>query len=128
MSIGTRLKSLRKGMGLTQQKLADAVGVSRIYIQSLESGRRNPSMKLLGRLAETLQASITDIVDDFTSRMPRMQLEDLLMSGQVDVWFRSHRLSNADKIKVERVIRAVLDDWNENDRPRRPYNKRSDQC
>lgn len=126
MSIGTRLKALRKGMGLTQQKLAEAVGVSRIYIQSLESGRRNPSMKLLNRLAETLQASITDIVDDITSRMPRMQLEDLLMSGQVDVWFRSRKLSDSDKLKVERVIRAVLDDWDENDRPRRPYNRKTD--
>ncbi len=73
MSLGRRLRTLRKNMGFTQQKLADEVGVSRIYIQALESNRRMPSMKLLHRLSDTLQASITDIVDEYPNRSPRMQ-------------------------------------------------------
>lgn len=121
MSMGTRLRSLRKSQGITQQKLADDVGVSRIYIQALESGRRSPSMKLLNRLASRLKASITDIIEDITGRTPRLQLEELLMSGEVDIWFRKRKLSDEDLHRVERVINAVLEDWDEDDlkRPRK---------
>lgn len=116
MSLGRRLRTLRKNMGFTQQTLADTVGVSRIYIQALESNRRMPSMKLLHRLSDALQASITDIVDDFPNKAPRMQLEDLLSSGEVDIWFRKRKLNEDELRRVERVINAVLDDWDVDDR------------
>ncbi|MFA7620415.1 MAG: helix-turn-helix domain-containing protein, partial [Aminobacteriaceae bacterium] len=38
MSLGMRIRTLRKSLGLTQQGLADKTEVSRIYIQALESG------------------------------------------------------------------------------------------
>ncbi|MDD3427268.1 MAG: helix-turn-helix transcriptional regulator, partial [Aminobacterium sp.] len=37
MSLGIRIKTLRKAARLTQQALADKTDVSRIYIQALES-------------------------------------------------------------------------------------------
>jgi transcriptional regulator with XRE-family HTH domain len=112
-------------MGFTQQKLADEVGVSRIYIQALESNRRMPSMKLLRRLSDTLQASITDIVDDYPSRAPRMQLEELLSSGEVDIWFRRRKLNEDELRRVERVINAVLEDWDAEDKKASRGAKRS---
>jgi transcriptional regulator with XRE-family HTH domain len=115
MSLGRRLRTLRKNNSLTQQSLADTVGVSRIYIQALESNRRMPSMKLLHRLAEALQASVTDLVDDLPNRARRMQLEDMLSSGEVDIWYRTKKLSESELKRVERVISAVLEDWDQED-------------
>jgi transcriptional regulator with XRE-family HTH domain len=114
------LKTLRKNASLTQQKLADIVGVSRIYVQALESNRRTPSMKLLYRLADALQASVTDIVDEYPPSGGRMQLEELLSSGEVDVWFRKKKLSDADLRRVERVISAVLEEWDQDAGTRHP--------
>lgn len=116
MSLGRRLRTLRKNIGFTQQKLADEVGVSRIYIQALESNRRMPSMKLLHRLSDTLQVSITDIVDEYPNHSPRMQLEELLSNGEVDIWFRKRKLGDDELRRVERVISAVLEDWDEADK------------
>jgi transcriptional regulator with XRE-family HTH domain len=115
MSLGRRLRTLRKNNSLTQQSLADMVGVSRIYIQALESNRRMPSMKLLHRLAEALQAPVTDIVDDIPNRTGRIQLDDLLTSGEINVWYRAKKLSESDLRRVERVISAVLEDWEQED-------------
>jgi transcriptional regulator with XRE-family HTH domain len=115
MSLGLRLRTLRKNASLTQQKLADNVGVSRIYIQALESNRRVPSIKLLYRLAEALSATVNDIVDEYSSKGGRLQLEELLTSGEVDVWFRKKKLSDSDLRRVERVIDAVLAEWDEED-------------
>jgi transcriptional regulator with XRE-family HTH domain len=132
MSMGLRLRTLRKNISLTQQKLADNVGVSRIYIQALESNRRVPSMKLLRRLSEALGASITDIVDEFPNNTGRMQLEELLSSGEVDIWFRKRKLNDGELKRVERVITAVLEDWESEDcepkaskAPRKPRGVRS---
>ncbi|MDR1966320.1 MAG: helix-turn-helix domain-containing protein [Synergistaceae bacterium] len=115
MSLGLRLRTLRKNASLTQQKLADNVGVSRIYIQALESNRRVPSIKLLYRIADALSAKVNDIVDEYPSKGSRLQLEELLSSGEVDVWFRKKRLSESDLRRVERVIDAVLEEWEDED-------------
>jgi transcriptional regulator with XRE-family HTH domain len=115
MSLGLRLRTLRKNASLTQQKLADNVGVSRIYIQALESNRRVPSIKLLYRLADELQATVNDIVDDYQSKCGRLQLEELLSSGEVDVWFRKKKLTDSELRRVERVIGAVLEEWDAED-------------
>ena len=64
MSLGMRIKTLRKAVKLTQQGLAEKTDVSRIYIQALESNRRMPSMKLLGRLAEALDRYAEDRAAD----------------------------------------------------------------
>ena len=62
MSLGLRIRTLRKALGLTQQGLAERTQVSRIYIQALESNRRTPSMKLLSRLANSLEVEVQDLV------------------------------------------------------------------
>jgi transcriptional regulator with XRE-family HTH domain len=41
-------------LDITQQTLADAVGVSRAYIATIESGRGNPSVDLVARIADRL--------------------------------------------------------------------------
>ena len=46
-----RIEQLRRGQGMTQQQLADSLGVSRQTINSLESGRYNPSILLAHKIA-----------------------------------------------------------------------------
>jgi transcriptional regulator with XRE-family HTH domain len=103
---------------MTQQNLADRVEVSRIYIQALESSRRTPSMKLLGRLSEALGVEVSDMVQEAPGAAGgRMQLEDLLASGEVEVWYRSHRLDPRECRRIERLIRATLEDWDAEEAP-----------
>ena len=49
--------------GLTQQQLADKVGISKPYLSQLESGKRRGSMEVLQRIAQTLDVSLEDLVD-----------------------------------------------------------------
>lgn len=46
-----RIAELRSACGLTQQALADEIGVSRQTVISLEKGRYNPSIQLAHRIA-----------------------------------------------------------------------------
>jgi putative transcriptional regulator len=49
--------------GLTQEELADRVGVTRQTIISIEGGRYNPSVSLALRLAEVFGVAVEDLFD-----------------------------------------------------------------
>jgi putative transcriptional regulator len=52
---------LRDKHGLTQDELAERVGVSRQTIISLERGKYDPSIKLAFKLSQTLDTAIEKI-------------------------------------------------------------------
>ena len=58
------LEELRKQCGIRQEDLAQALGVSRQTVISLEKGKYNPSLALAFKLARYFGLSIEDIFDD----------------------------------------------------------------
>jgi putative transcriptional regulator len=66
----TTIKEWRAKMDLTQEQLADKVGVRRETIVFLEKGKYNPSLRLAHDIAVALNASIDDlfIFDDETKK------------------------------------------------------------
>jgi len=57
----TRIKELRARYDLTQEQLADKVGVTRMTIVFLEKGKYNPSIKLAYKIAVALKTTIDDL-------------------------------------------------------------------
>lgn len=57
----TRIQELRKERRITQNELADAVGVTRQTIISLENGKYNASLILAHKLAQFFNVTIEDI-------------------------------------------------------------------
>lgn len=55
------VKTLRQDRGMTQQALADALGVSRQTVHSIEAGKYDPSLPLAFKLARLLQRSIEQV-------------------------------------------------------------------
>ena len=56
-----RVRELRIGRGLTQEEIAERVGVSRQTIISIEVGRYNPSIVLAYKLARAFDQSIEEV-------------------------------------------------------------------
>ena len=54
MTIGNRIRELRAPAGLTQQDLADRVGVSRQTINAIETSKYSPSLEVAFRIARAL--------------------------------------------------------------------------
>ena len=59
-----RLEELRKQRGVRQEDLAQALGVSRQTVISLEKGKYNPSLALAFKLARVFGMPIEEIFDD----------------------------------------------------------------
>ena len=57
----TILREMRAARGMTQQQLADAVGVSSGTIISIEKGQYNPSLMLAYRMARVFDVSVEEL-------------------------------------------------------------------
>ena len=56
-----RLKSSRAALDMSQQQLADAVGVSRQTINAIEKGDYNPTIKLCIAICKTLNKTLDEL-------------------------------------------------------------------
>ena len=57
----TRIKEYRAKHNLTQEKLAEMVGVRRETIIFLEQGKYNPSLKLAHNVAKALKTTMDEV-------------------------------------------------------------------
>ena len=57
----TQMKEYRSRLGLTQEKLAEIVGVRRETIIFLEKGKYNPSLRLAYNISRALKAGIENV-------------------------------------------------------------------
>ena len=57
----TKIKELRARYKLTQEQLAEKVGVRRETIVFIESGNYNPSLKLAFNIAKELKTTIDEL-------------------------------------------------------------------
>jgi putative transcriptional regulator len=57
----TRIKEYRTERNLTQEKLAELVGVRRETIIFLEQGKYNPSLRLAHNVARALEVAIDEL-------------------------------------------------------------------
>ncbi|MBQ8822498.1 MAG: helix-turn-helix transcriptional regulator [Lachnospiraceae bacterium] len=75
VNFGQKLKTLRKGQKLTQQQLADRLGVAKSVVSYYESGERFPSYDVLIKIARTFHVT-TDFLFDI-ERTRTLDVSDL---------------------------------------------------
>ena len=61
IKIENTIQGCRNSKGLTQQELADEIGITRATIVALERGSYNPSLELAFRLAKFFNKKIDDL-------------------------------------------------------------------
>jgi transcriptional regulator with XRE-family HTH domain len=54
-TIGRNLRAYREGRGLSQEALAEQLGVHRTYLGGVERGERNLTLKSVERIASTIE-------------------------------------------------------------------------
>ncbi|OUO32293.1 XRE family transcriptional regulator [Olsenella sp. An293] len=64
MSVGTNIKQLRDRAGMTQEELAEKLGVARSTVTQWENGWSNPRMGMVQKLAGVFHVTSSDIVSD----------------------------------------------------------------
>src|SRR5258708_11003 len=80
--VGMRIKSLRRGKGYSQEKLAELAGINAKYLSSVERGEENPTLDLFIRVSQSLKVDINEMFNmEYESQTPqalRKKLQSLV--------------------------------------------------
>ena len=75
-TLGDRIKSLRRSAGLTQLQLSYKIYVSESYIALIESGKRNPSIEIVSKLADVFHVTTDYIVNGSEAEDDKLMLKE----------------------------------------------------
>jgi transcriptional regulator with XRE-family HTH domain len=102
-----RLASLRKQRGLTQQALADQVGLHVIQVRRYERGSSQPTLDVIRRLAVALRVSADALVFESDERGPdedlRLKFEAVramadddkhVIASLLDAYIKKHQIES----------------------------------
>ena len=100
MDFAHRLVTLRKTKGITQQALAERVGIHVSQIRRYEAGESTPTLDVLRKRAIALSVSADTLVFDQNERGPD---DDLRLQFEA-----TQRLTDEEKQTVKRVLEGLL--------------------
>ena len=63
MDVAPNIRTIRESRGMTQADLARRSGVSKAMVCDVESGKKNPTIRLLGQIAQGLDCGISELLD-----------------------------------------------------------------
>lgn len=122
MSIGNKIKDLRKLNKLTQVELAKKANISRSYLADIEKDRYNASVDTLKALANGLNVKLSDILDEtpnesiLNARDKRSINKDLqtimddFRNGTSEaVYYNGQELDENDLDLIESAIKIALE-------------------
>jgi len=58
---GERIRDLRKKRGLTLEEVASLANMSYVYLNEIERAKRNPSLKVINRIAQALKVPMWEL-------------------------------------------------------------------
>lgn len=64
MSVGENIKEKRQSLGMTQESLANALGLGRSMIAQIERGSKIPNLMLGRDIARVLQCDLEELVKE----------------------------------------------------------------
>ena len=60
--LGNNMKKLRLEKGMSQGDICRKLGVDRSYISNVESGKKNPTLSTITKLAKALGVSVCELL------------------------------------------------------------------
>ena len=97
---GARIRELRKNRGMTQDQLAEYLGIEQKHVSLIEHGKSYPSLDRLERISEALQVPLPSLFDFMHMEEPKEQalsIEEVLK-----------RFDEKSRRKAYKIIQAVL--------------------
>jgi transcriptional regulator with XRE-family HTH domain len=105
VTLGEKIKKLRKDRKWSQGQLAEMLGVHVTHVSRIETGRYAPSLELLKKLAETLDVTTDFLLYESTSDQGSVMLEDKSLYERMKL---IEELEERDRAVILGVIEAFL--------------------
>jgi transcriptional regulator with XRE-family HTH domain len=111
-SLGRRIAELRGKLGLTQQELAERVGISRVALSHLEAGMTDPGERTVALLASVFKVEPHELVTGTSYPSAKADRLPLVVARHTEVELQLELLAN-DLAWLDRTgpDPALLDTW-----------------
>jgi len=105
VSLAENIKKIRKKKGWSQKELGEMIGSHLSHINRIETGKQNPSLEVLIKLADALEVSIDGLVRGSEEDFKEIRIEDKNMAERIKLL---NTMDPEDRKAVIRVIDAML--------------------
>jgi transcriptional regulator with XRE-family HTH domain len=109
--VGDRIRREREKAGLSLAQLSDAAGLSKAYLQKVETAGTNPSLGVLGQIADALDVTVADLVGGSVVRFD---------PGEVEVPTSLRAFADEADLTSAEVRTLASIRWRKGDEPRTP--------
>lgn len=112
MTLGKRIRALRKANGLTLKQLSEKIDLSVSFLSEIENDKTNPSLLRLNDLALGLGTSVSSLIGEdiangdnkFISELFDPELIDLLRQQEIkDILFAIKDIKNWTKKDIDEL-------------------------
>ena len=62
IAFGKRVREVRKGKGMSQERLAEMAGIDRSYMGNIERGEKNITLKKAYEICDALEVDIKELI------------------------------------------------------------------
>lgn len=107
---GEKLKEIRKEKNISQQKLAELLGVSFVAVSQWELGKRSPKSRTVRHVADALGVSVAELVDFFPLEKSVVSFAEEQLPKLEE---RLDRTEQADVSEAPGEMRSYEEDINE---------------
>lgn len=105
MGLANNIKRLRKNTGWSQSQLAEQIGAHLSHINRIETGKYNPSLDVVQKLAQTFNVTIDYLVSDTEEDFNEVRIENKNLLEKIKL---IDSLDDDDKSALMRVIDSML--------------------
>lgn len=106
MTVGEKIKQLRKDKGLQQKTVATDVGLDQSNYNKVENGKREPSVEVLQKLSVILGVTVDELLNPDNKQQPTpVTVEDKTVSEKIRL---VEQLEEEDKNVIYKMLDTML--------------------
>lgn len=120
MSVGKNIQKYRKQCNLTQQELADKIGISKSHMSKIEIDNKEPSFDVLLKISKVLNVLTTDLKPSLSSNSKYKEMASYFAGPGLYVVSDSDTKGSIEDLLTKdysfsesEIIQMLLDNYND---------------
>jgi transcriptional regulator with XRE-family HTH domain len=105
MTIGEKIKQVRKEKGLQQKAVALEIGLDQSNYNKIENGRREPSVEVLQKLSVIFGVTVDDLLNPDNNQPSPVTVEDKTVTEKIRL---IEQLEDEDKNVIYKMLDTML--------------------